>query len=50
MAVVEGLFWQFGMHCSGCFHCREVAVVVRFIQESMYGLSIGAKKVAIVER
>ena len=38
------------MHCSGCCHCREVAVVVRFIQESMYGLSIGAKKVAIVER
>ena len=29
-------------------HCREVAVVERFKQESMHGLS--AKKVAIVER
>ena len=30
------------------FHCREVAVVDRLKQESMYGLS--AKKVAAVER
>ena len=29
-------------------HCREVAVVERFKQESVHGLS--AKKVAIVER
>ena len=29
-------------------HCREVAVVERFKQESMHGLS--AKKVAIMER
>ena len=28
-------------------HCREVAVVVRFKQEPMYGLS--AQKVAVVE-
>ena len=49
MAVVERL-WQLGTGFSGCCHCREVAVVKRFKQESMYGLSAGTKKVAVVER
>ena len=43
-AVVERLFWQLGTHCSGRCRCREVAVVERFKQELMYGLSAGTKK------
>ena len=50
MAVVERLFWQLGTHFSGRCRCREVAVVERFKQEVMYGLSAGTKKVAVVER
>ena len=48
--------WQLGTHFSGRCRCREVAVVERFKQEVMYGLSAGTKKsgrcreVAIVER
>ena len=44
------------MRFSGRCHCREVAVVERFKQELMYGLSAGTKKssryreVAVVER
>ena len=44
LAVVERLFWQLGMHLSGRCRCREVAVVERFTQEVMYGLSAGTKK------
>ena len=44
MAVVERLFWQLGTHFSGRCRCREVAVVERFKQEVMYGLSAGTKK------
>ena len=56
LAVVERLFWQLGTHFSGRCRCREVAVVERFKQELMYGLSAGRKKsgrcreVAVVER
>ena len=56
LAVVERLFWQLGTRFSGRCCCREVAVVERFKQELMYGLSAGTKKsgrhreVAIVER
>ena len=56
LAVVERLFWQLGTHFSGRCRCREVAVVERFKQEVMYGLSAGTKKsgrcreVAVVER
>ena len=56
LAVVERLFWQLGTHFSGRCHCREAAVVERFKQELMYGLSAGTKKcgrcreVAVVER
>ena len=56
LAVVERLFWQLGTHFSGRCRCREVAVVERFKQELMYGLSAGTKKcdhcreVAVVER
>ena len=53
LAIVERLFWQLGMHCSGRCCCREVAIVERFKQGSMYGLSTAAKKKkrpAIVER
>ena len=56
VAVVERLFWQLGTHFSGRCRCREVAVVERFKQEVMYGLSAGTKKsgrcreVAVVER
>ena len=56
LAFVERLFWQLGTHFSGRFRCREVAVVERFKQELMYGLSAGTKKsgpckeVAVVER
>ena len=50
LAVVERLFWQLGTHFSSRFCCREVAVVERFKQEPMYGLSAGTKKVAVVER
>ena len=56
MAVVERLFMQLGTHFSGRCRCREVAVVGRFKQEVMYGLSAGTKKrgrcreVAVVER
>ena len=46
LAVVERLFWQLGTH----FSAVEVAVVERFKQEVMYGLSAGTKKVAVVER
>ena len=55
-AVVERLFWQLGTRFSGRCRCREVAVVERFKQELMYGLSAGTKKsgryreVAVVER
>ena len=44
VAVVERLFWQLGTHFSGRCRCREVAVVERFKQEVMYGLSAGTKK------
>ena len=44
LAVVERLFWQLGTHFSGRCRCREVAVVERFKQELMYGLSAGTKK------
>ena len=44
LAVVERLFWQLGTHFSGRFRCREVAVVERFKQELIYGLSAGTKK------
>ena len=44
LAVVERLFWQLGTHFSGRCRCREVAVVERFKQELMYGLSAGIKK------
>ena len=56
LAVVERLFWQLGTHFSGRCRCREVAVVERFKQELMYGLSAGTKKcgrcreVAVMER
>ena len=56
LAVVERLFWQLGTHFSGRCHCREVAVVERFKQTLMCGLSAGTKKsgccreVAVVER
>ena len=56
LAVVERLFWQLGTHFSGRCLCKEVAVVERFKQELMYGLSAGTKKsgryreVAVVER
>ena len=56
LAVVERLFWQLGTHFSGRFRCREVAVIERFKEEVMYGLSAGTKKcgrcreVAVVER
>ena len=56
LAVVERLFWQLGAHFSGRCRCREVAVVERFKQELMYGLSAGTKRSgryreeAIVER
>ena len=56
LAVVERLFWQLGTHFSGRCRCREVAIVERFKQELMYGLSAGTKKsgryreVAVVER
>ena len=56
LAVVERLFRQSGTHFSGRCRCREVAVVERFKQELMYGLSAGTKKcgrcreVAVVER
>ena len=56
LAVVERLFWQLETHFSGRCRCREVAVVERFKQELMYGLSAGTKKcgrcreVAVVER
>ena len=50
LAVVERLFWQLGTHFSGRCRRREVAVVERFKQELMYGLSAGTKKVAVVER
>ena len=44
LAVVERLFWQLGTHFGGRCRCREVAVVERFKQELMYGLSAGTKK------
>ena len=44
MAVIERLFWQLGTCRSGHCRYREVAVVERFKQESMYGLSTGTKK------
>ena len=44
LAVVERLFWQLGTSFSGRCRCREVAVVERFKQELMYGLSAGTKK------
>ena len=50
LAVVERLFWQLGTRFSGRCRCREVAVVERFKQELMYGLSAGTKKVAVIER
>ena len=56
LAVVERLFWQLGTHFGGRCRCREVAVVERFKQELMYGLSAGTKncgryrEVAVVER
>ena len=56
LADVERLFWQLGTHFSGRCRCREVAVVERFKQELMYGVSAGKKKfgryreVAVVER
>ena len=56
LAVVDRLFSQLGMHFNGRCRCREVAVVERFKQELMYGLSAGTKKcgrcreVAVVER
>ena len=56
LAVVGRLFWQLGTHLSGRCRCREVAVVERFKQELMYGLSAGTKQsgrcreVAVVER
>ena len=31
------------------YRCREVAVVERFKQQSMYGLSVLTKKVAVVD-
>ena len=39
-----------GTRFSGRCCCREVAVVKRFKQESMYELSAGTKKEAVVER
>ena len=56
LAVVQRLFWQLGTHFSGRCRCREVAVVERFKQELMYGLSAKTEKsgryreVAVVER
>ena len=49
-SIIERLFWQLGTCFSG--HCRygEVAVVERFKQESMYGLSTITKKVALTKR
>ena len=44
LAVIERLFWQSKTHFSGRCRCREVAVVERFKQEVMYGLSAGTKK------
>ena len=52
----QEVIWQLGTHFSGRCRCREVAVVERFKQELMYGLSAGTKKcgrcreVAVVER
>ena len=39
---------RLGSRCSGRCRCREVAVVERVKQESMYRLSAGPKKVAVV--
>ena len=47
--AVSRLFWQLGTRFSGRCCCREVAVAERFKQESMYKLSAGAKKAAVVE-
>ena len=44
LAIVERLFWQLGTHFSGRCRCREVAVVERFKQVLMYGLSARTKK------
>ena len=44
LAVVERLFWQLGTRFGGHCRCTEVAVVERFKQELMYGLSAGTKK------
>ena len=56
MAVVERLFCQLRTRFRGRSRRREVAVVERFKQEVMYGLSAGTKKsgrcrgMAVVER
>ena len=52
VAVV--LFWHLGTRFSGRYryryrYCWEVVGVERFRQESMYGLSAGTKKVAVVK-
>ena len=44
LAVVERLFWQLGMHFSGRCCRREVAIIERFKQVLMYGLSAETKK------
>ena len=48
LAIVDRLFWQLGMQCSGTGHCscREVAIVERLKQGSMYGLSAAGTKKA----
>ena len=48
LAVVEVIL-AVGTRFSGRCCCREVAVAERFKQESMYGLSSGAKKMAVIE-
>ena len=56
LAFVGRLFWQLETRFSGRCRCREMAVVERFKQELMYGLSARTKKsgryreVAVVER
>ena len=47
MVIAESLFWLLGMGSGG--RCREVVVVERFKQESMYGLSARTKKEAVVQ-
>ena len=44
---LSSLIWRLGTHFSGRCRCREVAVIERLEQQSMYGLSAETKKVAV---